>query len=127
MAGAAGMRRKAMKRIIAAFFNSMAGIRFGLTQEAALREEMVLFALSLAAAPLLTLEPWKLLALWGSLLLVLAVEFLNTGIEKLADRVTRNDDPLIATAKDCGSAAVLASLVIAGAVWALALWERFAA
>jgi diacylglycerol kinase (ATP) len=115
-----------MKRLIAAFFNSMSAIRFGFTREAALREEMVLFVVSLGVAPLLTFEPWKLLALWGSLLLVLAVEFLNTGLEKLADRVTRNDDPLIATAKDCGSAAVLAALTIAGAVWALAAWERFA-
>ena len=115
-----------MKRIIAAFFNSMAGIRFGLTREAALREEIILFVLSLAVAPLLTLEPWKLIALWASLLFVLAVEFLNTGIEKLADRVTRQDDPLIGVAKDCGSAAVLMSLTIAGAVWALALWERLA-
>lgn len=113
-----------MKRIIAAFYNSLAAIRFGFAREAALRQEMALFAVSLVVAPLLTLQPWKLLALWASLLLVLAVEFLNTGLEKLADRVTRQDDPLIGVAKDCGSAAVLMSLLIAGAVWALAAWER---
>lgn len=115
-----------MKRIVAAFFNSLAGIRFGLMREAALREELVLFALSLLVAPLLTLEPWKLLALWGSLLMLLSVEFLNTGIEKLADRVTRQDDPLIGVAKDCGSAAVLFMILLAGGVWFLAVWERFA-
>jgi len=115
-----------MKRIVAAFFNSLAAIRFGFTREPALREEMILFAIALPVAPLLTLEPWKLITLWGSLLVVLAIEFLNTGLEKLADRVTRQDDPLIAIAKDCGSAAVLMSLLLAGAVWALALWERLA-
>lgn len=113
-----------MKRIIAAFFNSLRAIRFGLAREAALREEMMLLAVSLVAAPVLTLDPWKLIALWGSLLLLLAVEFLNTGVEKLADKVTRNDDELIRIAKDCGSAAVLMAILLAGAVWALALWER---
>lgn len=113
-----------MKRIIAAFFNSMAGIRFGLTREPALRQELVLFVIGLLAAPFLTLEPWKLIALVGSLLFILAVEFLNTGIEKVADRVTLQDDPLIGIAKDCGSAAVFMALTLAAAIWALALWER---
>jgi diacylglycerol kinase (ATP) len=113
-----------MKRIAAAFFNSFAAIRWGFRREAALREEMALLAASLVVAPLLTLNPWKLLALWGSLLLLLAVEFLNTGVEKLADRVTRSDDPLIGVVKDCGSAAVFMTMVLAAGVWGLALWER---
>ena len=113
-----------LKRIFDAFFNSLGGIRFGLTREPALRQEMVLFVVSLAIAPLLTLDPWKLVALWGTILLMLAVEFLNTGLEKLADKVTRNDDDLVRIAKDCGSAAVLMTILLTGAVWALALWER---
>ncbi len=116
-----------MKRIVAAFFNSLAGLRFGLSREAALREEMILIALSLPAAPMLTLEPWKLLALWGSLLLLLCVELLNTGIEKLADRVTRDDDGLVKIAKDCGSAAVMMAILIAAGCWGVALWERISA
>lgn len=115
-----------MKRLVAAFFNSLAGLRFGLSREAALREEMALVALSVPVAPLLTLDPWKLLALWGSLLLLLCVELLNTGIEKLADRVTLEFDPLVKVAKDCGSAAVLVAILIVGGVWSVALWERLA-
>lgn len=116
-----------MKRIIRAFFNSLAGLKFGLQTEAALRQEMVLLALSLIAAPMLTFEPWKLAAMWSSLLLLLAVEFLNTAVEKLADRVTRNDDILVKVAKDCGSAGVLMAITIAGLVWGLALFERLQA
>ena len=115
-----------MQRIIAAFFNSLAGIRFGLTREAALREEMVLLVAGLIVGPFLTLDPWRLLALWGSLLILLSVEFLNTGLEKLADKVTLADDDLVRIAKDCGSAAVFMMLVLNAAVWGLALWERFA-
>lgn len=115
-----------MKRLVAAFFNSMAGLRFGLTREAALREEMALLAISIPVAPMVTLEPWKLLALWGVLLLLLCVELLNTGIEKVADRVTGEFDPLVKIAKDCGSAAVLVAIIIAAATWGVALWERLA-
>jgi diacylglycerol kinase (ATP) len=115
-----------MKRIIAAFFNSLAGLKFGLLKEPALRQEMALLALSLPVAPFLTLQPWKLFALWSSLLLLLAVEFLNTAVEKLADRVTRQNDELIKIAKDCGSAAVFFALIIAGMFWGLALFERLA-
>jgi len=115
-----------MKRIVAAFFNSLSAIGFGWRSETALREEMIVFAASLAVAPLLTLSPWKLAAMWGSLLLVLAVEFLNTGIEKVADRVTRDHDELVRIAKDCGSAAVLATLLVAAMVWGIAVWESIA-
>lgn len=115
-----------MQRIVAAFFHSLSGISFGWRREAALREELALFGASLLAGPLLTLEPWKLAALWGSLLFVLAVEFLNTGLEKLADRVTTDRDDFVKIAKDCGSAAVLMALALAGMVWIVALWERLA-
>jgi len=116
-----------MQRIIAAFFNSIEGIRFGLTREPALRQELILLMLGLIVGPFLTLDPWRLAALWGVLLILLAVEFLNTGIEKLADKVTRADDDLVRIAKDCGSAAVFMMLALSGGVWALALWERLSA
>ena len=114
-----------MRRLIAAFFNSLSALKYGLAHEAALRQEIVLLLVSLPVALLITLEPWKLAAMWGTLLLLLAVELLNTGLEKLADRVTRDNDDLIKIAKDCGSAAVLMACLIAAMVWGMALWERF--
>lgn len=116
-----------MKRLIEAFFNSLRGLRFGLLWEPALRQEMAVLAVSLPVALLITTDPWKLVAMWGTLLILLSVEFLNTGIEKLADRVTRENDDLIRIAKDCGSAGVLMAMLVAGAVWALALYERLTA
>lgn len=115
-----------MKRLVLAFFNSMAAIRFGMLHEPALRQEMILALASIPLAPLLTHDPWKLAALWASILLVLIVEFLNTGIEKLADRVSGEEDPLIGIAKDCASAAVLISLAIAGLIWSVAVLEWLA-
>lgn len=113
-----------MKRLVAAFFNSIAGLRFGIQHEAAIRQEFILALLSVPAALMLTLEPWKLLALWSSMLVLLCAELLNTGIEKIADRVTQDRDNLVKVAKDCGSAAVLMAILIAAGVWGLVLYER---
>ncbi|WP_029058489.1 diacylglycerol kinase [Stappia stellulata] len=114
-----------MLRQVFAFRNSLAGLKFGVMREPALREEVFFIVLSVPLAPMLTRDPWTLVALWGSLLLLLSIELLNTGIEKLADRVTREDDDLIKAAKDCGSAAVLIAILLATMVWGVALWERF--
>ena len=102
----------------------MAAVKFGWKNETALRQEIILLMVGIPGALLLTSNPWKILALWGTLFILLAVEFLNTGIEKLADRITDEHDQLIKIAKDCGSAAVLMAIFLTGAVWLLALAER---
>ena len=112
-----------MKRIIKAFFFSLAAVRYGWKNEAALRQELILLLIAIPLAVVISPDAWKCLALIAVILLLLSVEFLNTAIEKLADRVSPQQDPLIKIAKDCGSAAVLATLIIAGSVWCLALWE----
>jgi diacylglycerol kinase (ATP) len=50
---------------------------------------------------------------------------LDTAIEKLSDRVTREPDPAIKRIKDMGSAAVLLALLAAGAAWMWVLAEWF--
>ena len=49
---------------------------------------------------------------------------LEAAIEKLSDRVNPALDPQIGRVKDMGSAAVGLTLLVAGAVWLLALAER---
>lgn len=48
--------------------------------------------------------------------LVISAECMNTALERLADRVSGEMDPLIKQAKDCGSAAVLVLAVTAAVV-----------
>ena len=78
-----------MKRLFSATINSLHGLGYGFRSEAALREEMVLLAagvlLGLVVAPSVG---WYVVMI-GSLLILLAVELLNTAIEKLADYITR--------------------------------------
>ncbi len=64
----------------------------------------------------LGLAAWE----WATVLicigLVISAECLNTAIERLADRVSREQHPLIQQAKDCGSAAVLVLAITAATV-----------
>ena len=62
----------------------------------------------------------------GTVLLVMIVELLNTGIESAIDRIGPEWHDLSKRAKDMGSAAVLLSLLLCGGTWMGALWARLA-
>lgn len=58
----------------------------------------------------------------GSVLLVMVVELLNSGIESAIDRIGPEWHALSKRAKDLGSAAVLLSLLLCVGIWLAALW-----
>jgi diacylglycerol kinase (ATP) len=62
----------------------------------------------------------------GSVVLVMVVELLNTGIETAIDRIGPEWHDLSKRAKDMGSAAVLLSLLVCTGVWSAALWTALA-
>jgi diacylglycerol kinase (ATP) len=113
-----------MERLLRAAINSWNGLGFALRSEAAFRQELAVFVLAVPLAFVVAEDAWKRLALIGVLMLLLVVELLNTAIEKLSDRVNLAMDPQIGRVKDMGSAAVGLMLLIAGAIWLLALAER---
>ena len=114
-----------VKRLLQATINSWHGLAACTRSEAAFREELALFIVGIPLAFFLTGDTGERFALIGTLFFVLIVELLNTAIEKLADRVTRDTDPLIKRVKDMGSAAIFLALVAAGVTWAWVLAERF--
>jgi diacylglycerol kinase (ATP) len=114
-----------MKRLWRATINSWHGLVAATQSERAFREELVLLAIGIPLAFLLTADAGRRFALIGTLVFILIVELLNTAIEKLSDRVTRDNDPAIKRIKDMGSAAILLSLLLAGAVWLWIVVERF--
>lgn len=116
-----------MQRILRATLNTLNGLRAAASSEAAFRQELFLLALSVPLAFFIADDLWLRLLLVMMLVALLVVELLNTAIEKLADRVTLDHDPIIGKVKDMGSAAVGLTLLMAGAVWLLALWQRIAA
>jgi diacylglycerol kinase (ATP) len=118
--------RTGLNRVWHAAGFSFAGLRAG-WDETAFRQEV------LASIVLLPLSFWlgrgwvetSLLA--GSVLIVMIVELLNTGIETAIDRIGPEWHDLSRRAKDMGSAAVLLSLVLCTGIWLAALYQRFAA
>jgi diacylglycerol kinase (ATP) len=108
-------------RMWRATVNSWRGMIAAAKSEQAFREELIALAIAVPLAFVIAAEAWKRLTLVGVILLLMAVELLNTAIEKLSDHVTPALHPDIGRIKDMSSAAVGVALAIAGFTWLLAL------
>jgi diacylglycerol kinase (ATP) len=113
-----------VKRLTNAIQNSLRGLADGFKTEPALRDEAILFVAAVPLGLLVAPSAAWYVAMIGALIVVLAVEFLNTAIEKLADHVTPEQNTDIRRIKDFGSAAVFCSLCLAGLIWFTALVAR---
>jgi diacylglycerol kinase (ATP) len=113
-----------LKRLYSATQNSLRGLADGIKTEAALRDEAWLVVLALPLGFFIAPSSAWYAGMIGSLLAVLAIEFLNTAIEKLADHVTPEQHTEIRRIKDFGSAAVFCGLCFVGLIWLAALVVR---
>ena len=115
--------RTGLNRIIHAGGYSIQGLIAGWGETAFRQETMAAFVLVPLAFWLG--DNWVETALLaGTVLIVMIVELLNTGIETAIDRIGPEWHALSKRAKDMGSAAVLLSLALCGLTWVLALWAR---
>ena len=114
-----------MQRIFLAFMNSMRALRYLAGNEKAVQQEMVLFLISLPVAFFLAPTWLAFLLMTGSILFLMMVEILNTGIEATCDAVSRDFHKEIQIAKDCGSLAVLIAIVFVVATWGYVLISNF--
>ncbi len=117
--------RTGLDRVIRATGYSMAGLTAAYRGESAFRQEFWLAALMFPFAFWLGRTWVEVALLAGSLMLVLIVELLNSGIEAAIDRVSYELHDLSKRAKDLASAAVFLSLLLCAGIWAAALWQRF--
>jgi len=119
-----GPRPAGAARLWLATLNSLRGLRHCYHSEAAFRQEVW------AACVLIPLALWlgrtgvERVLLVGSVLFVMIVELLNTGIEVVVDRISHERHHLSGFAKDLGSSAVLLALLLAAMTWALTLSDR---
>ena len=117
--------RTGLDRVVHATGYSMAGLRAAYRGESAFRQEFWLAAVMVPAAVWLGRGWVETALLIGSVMLVLIVELLNSGIETAIDRISFEWHDLSKRAKDIGSAAVFLSLVLCAGIWTAALWQRF--
>lgn len=118
--------RKGLSRVWHALGYSVAGLRAG-WHEVAFRQEAIASIVLVPTAFWLGRTWVETVLLAGTVILIMIVELLNTGIETAIDRIGPEWHDLSKRAKDMGSAAVLLSLLLCAGTWALALFQRFAA
>ena len=109
-------------RIWAAFFYSLNGLRFAISNEAAFRQEICILVFVLVVLLFLPLSLfWKGLLFFATTS-TLVVELLNSAIESVVDIASPEYHDLAKRAKDLGSAAVLVSIVLAIVLWGIAIF-----
>lgn len=111
-----------VRRVVNALRYSMDGLRAAYTGEDAFRQEILLAAVLIPLALWLPVSGFGKALMIASVLLVLAVELINSAIEAVVDRISLDRHALSKRAKDLGSAAVLLVLVNVGAVWGCVLF-----
>ena len=116
---------RGLARIARAVGHSWHGFRAAWRHEAAFRQECALAAALTPCAFWVGEDLAQTALLLAATGFVLVIELVNSAIEATLDRLGPERHPLAGRAKDMGSAAVFASLVLAGAVWALALVGKF--
>ena len=117
-------QRRGLNRVIHALGYSLQGLQAAM-DEPAFRQEAYL-AFVLIPLSFYVGNNWvEISLLSGSVIIVLTVELLNTGLESAIDRVGPQWHDLSKRCKDLGSAAVLLSIVLCLAVWLSALILKF--
>lgn len=117
-------QRRGLNRIVHAFGYSVQGLQAAM-YEPAFRQEAYL-AFVLIPLSLFLGNNWvEISLLSGSVIFVLTVELLNTGLESAIDRVGPQWHDLSKRCKDLGSAAVLLSILFCMGIWLTVLFLRF--
>ena len=115
--------RTGLNRLWHAVGYSLEGLRAG-WNEKAFRQEAIAAVVMLPASLWLGKNWVETALLAGSVVLVMIVELLNTGIETAIDRIGPEWHDLSKRAKDMGSAAVLLALLLCMGIWGAAFFQR---
>ena len=116
---------RGFKRLVNAFFYSIAGFKAAWKNEEAFRQEILAGIVVVPAGFLLGTTGTQRAILILSYFIIPLVELLNTAVEATVDRVGMEKNELSGRAKDLGSAAVFLSICVAAIVWVLIACERF--
>lgn len=104
---------------ITALRNALRGLFETLMHETHGRIEFVFATAAIGIGVWLEIALWEWIAVVFAIATVVASECLNTGLEHLADRVTKEEDTLVRKAKDAAAAGVFVAVLGASAVGGL--------
>ncbi len=113
----AGSGNTGVKRWIKAFGFTWQGLKAAYQHEEAFRQEVFLLIISIPLALWLGDTGIEKALMISSVLLLMIVELLNSGIEAVVDRFGGEIHELSGRAKDIGSAAVFIAIVNAVVIW----------
>jgi diacylglycerol kinase (ATP) len=108
---------KGITRAFRAAVNSWNGLVFAVREESAFRQELTLASVLVPLSFVLSVSPAEHIILFGSVILVLIVELLNSSVEAAIDRISFEKHGLSQRAKDFGSAAVMLALILCLFSW----------
>ena len=111
-----------LKRLTNAFGYSIEGFKSAFKNEDAFRQEFILAIILIPTGILIGENGFQKALLVSSILAVLIVELLNSGIEATVDRISLEKNSLAKRAKDIGSAAVFLTIVNAILTWLIILF-----
>ena len=111
-----------LRRVWNAMLYSLDGFAAAFRHEDAFRQEVLLALVMIPAALMMPVSGIGKSLLIASVLLVMIVELLNSGIEAVTDRVSLENHRLAKRAKDLGSAAVMLTLINVPVVWLLVIF-----
>lgn len=111
-----------LKRLVNAFGYSIEGFKSAFKNEDAFRQELILAIILIPTGILIGENGFQKALLVSSILAVLIVELLNSGIEATVDRISLEKNSLAKRAKDIGSAAVFLTIVNAILTWLIILF-----
>lgn len=114
-----------IKQIRNAFGYSWQGLKAAYHHQWALRAELLICCFAIPLALLIGSTMTQRALLISSIILVVLVELINSAIETIVDRISKDHHELSGRAKDIGSAAVLIAGVNAVVVWGLVTISYF--
>lgn len=108
-----------LHHLVNSFKYSIAGLRLCFHDEVAFRQECMMAVIHFIALSLIPLTLGQRLYLTAVLIILLAMELLNTAIEAVTNLASPQFHPYAKKAKDCASAAVFCLLLLFFGSWGI--------
>ncbi len=114
--------KAAIKRIHKALKYSYEGVKAMYKSEPSFQQDLVLFFVGMLVLCFLDITTTQKCILIISLFLIIMAEIVNTAIETIVDRISKEINPLSKKAKDIGSFLVMMSFILAFILWIMILF-----